>query len=188
MKNWLRYGCIAVIFCSFILTAKAQEKTSANVTDNVLMILKVLGLDDSIELIERCESKMIARPRILPDGTKDTRLWDYIQDSRKRKTGEWSHDNVLMSSLWGHGKFSYRQTVRPSLQVVFYFKDEQVDKIVLDVDRFPPGGGSKVTSARHFIQEIIPNFFMRRKTCQKRMAGAIQRRYKLTNASSMTIE
>lgn len=184
MKKWLRYGCIAVIFCSFILTTNAQEKPAANVADNVLVILKVLGLNDSIDLVETCKSSVVARPRILPDGTTDTKLWDYIQDARKRETGEWSHDNVFMSNLWGHGSFSYRQTGRPSLQVVFYFKNKQIERMVLDIDRFPPSGSSKVTSARHVIQELIPNFLMRRKTNQRRIFGAIQRRYNLANASS----
>lgn len=186
MKNWLRYGCIAVVFLSFTISSKAQEKTSPDVADNVLTVLKVLNLDDSIELVQKRESSVVVRPRTLPNGAKDTRLWDYIQDARKRKTGEWSHDNVLMSNIWGHGSFSYRQTGRPSLQVVFYFKDKQLDKMIMDVDRFPPSGSSKVTSARHFIQELIPNFLMRKKTNQLRIFGAIQRKYNLINVSPAT--
>jgi hypothetical protein len=57
-------------------------------------------------------------------------------------------------------------------------------RIKLDVDRFPPLSRGYVTSGRHFLQEMIPNMIFGRSTDQRRMAGAIERRYK--NAKPLT--
>lgn len=168
------------------IAVRADTPPPPSVAENVMTALRVQGLSHSIDVIETYEDHVVAVPHRRADGTNDTSLLDYIRLSRKEGKREWIHDNTVCSWFWGHGTYSYRQRVRPSLHATFFFSpDGKLAKIKLDVDRFPPGS-TKITSARHLIQELIPNKLFGKKTDQTYIAGALQRRYHLAAAPKIT--
>lgn len=172
-----------LLFCSFNSSPdNSVNKTSVNVRENVVTVLQALGLEDSLEITSIHEEYILAQPRV-NNGQADNRLWLRIQASRRTKERAWLHDNVFMSRLVGHGAYSFRQRARPSLQAIFYFRENSQTPylIKLDVDRFPPSS-SYVTSFRHFFQEMVPNLMLGKSTDQTRMAGAISRKYKTVKA------
>lgn len=182
MMRFFRPLCIVVaMFVSMVgvYSVSAQQPTQTPTTcNNVLEVLKYDQLDKSIEVVKCFENHVIARPVVRSDGTTNNSLWEHIQKKHKLKDG-WTRDNTIFSRLQRQGKHSYRQKSRPSMQVVFRkFKNDFPQEIKLDLDRYPPGGSLPMSSARHLIQEVIPNFFLRRKTNPLRMNFSIKRLYK----------
>ncbi len=174
MKHFLPATAILILCFS---AAFAQRQTT--VADNVITVLDVFGLADSIEIVSVNKNYVIARPRLRPDGAVDNRLWETINSSRARGERKWVHDNTAMSWLSRNGTHSYRQASRPSLQAVFSFRDKKVVKIKLDIDRFPPGGNGPMTSARHFFQEMVPNLWLGKRTNQSRISRSLKALYRL---------
>lgn len=177
---------MAVLWAATILIGVCHGETRAQtIADNVMTVLRAEGLENSIDIVEVCDDHLIAAPRRRPEGSYDTALFDSIMRSRKAGRKEWIHDNVVWSWLWGHGTRSYRERTRPSLHAVFFFsRGGVIEKIKLDIDRFPPGA-TKVTGARHALQELIPNKVFGKKTDQNYIAGALQRKYRLVSAPNV---
>ncbi len=160
-----------------LLASSLRIEAVAEVTveDNVLKILRFLKIDHCVDIYERYDSYVIAKPVGNPGGGVKNCLLETILESRKLNKGEWVHDNVVLSRLQKNGRHSYRQTSRPSLQVIFNIKKGVVIDIILDVDKYPPHADDPKGSIRHAILELIPHWVLRTKTNSEKMSFSIDK-------------
>jgi hypothetical protein len=136
------------------------------------------GLIVSVETWQNQDIRVVLTFRKRADGSTDSALWDYVQADRKSKKPLFLHDNVKFTKLFRMSPQSYRERLRPSMQIVFLFrKGEPVPfGAKVDFDRFPVNAALPVSSARHFLQELVGHRFFGGKTDQRRMATAIANR------------
>lgn len=174
----IRFSGMFLIAVAFVLVSSnsaLSQKTSA--CDNVAGMLAMYHLEKSVEVIKCYESYVTVKPVLRSDGTTDNSLWEFVQEHHN-VIKDWTHDNALISWVEGHGKYSFRQKCRPSMQVTFHKVKNNVAKYIkIDLDRYPPSARAWVTSARHFLQEQFPNLVFGKKTNADRMHDSLVKLY-----------
>ena len=128
---------------------------------NILRVLRHHGLESAITDIEEHADRIFARP----DGQA---LWLYVRENR------WTRDPVSPAKLHPGAVVSYREpgAVMPAMQVC-WFLDGRVE---IDLDFAAPLGGDLASLVVHGF-EVAWNWIRLRKTNQKQMAKALDRRF-----------
>jgi hypothetical protein len=173
--KWLIAPAVMMLLMFMVSAASAKKPTTMK--DNVTKSLTALNLLRCVDFLEEHEEYVIVRPRVREDGTVDNCLMEYILQSRAEGKKEWTHDNIVLSTFWGHGRHSYRQRGEDSIQVTCSYKGDSTVpyRIKLDVDKHPPSGGQWVKSGKHIL-DIVGEVFGKKKD-QESISAGLDRRY-----------
>lgn len=180
-------GLMAVIFVAGV-SVRGQKVVT--VADNVSTVLthEQQSLVNSYDVVRVTKDDVFAFPRQKPNGTYDHGLWDFVRGPHGSGKSKWLHDNSLLSWLAKHGTHSYRIKGRWSLHIEFFCNGKYPGGMLIKmhIDRFAPGWGSPVDSARHFLQEQIPDLLGGGEHDQREIELKLRQRYKLEMPQSDT--